>query len=89
MEKYWADLKWLAFQAQYCLGHNLFESRICRDFGLWAIGVTAVLALIVVYFAWSGLAKLLRAWLWRRAQARVADKKTMDRYRWTGDAPKK
>jgi hypothetical protein len=89
MDKYWAELKWLGFQAQYCLGHNLFESKICRDFRPWAIGVAAVIALIVLYVVWSRLSKRVRAWLWLRAQAKVADKETMDRYRWTGEEHKR
>jgi hypothetical protein len=90
VDKLWADLKWLAFQTKYCLGgDNLFESKICRDFRPWAIGATVLVSLIVIYFVWSWAAKKARAWLWRRAQAKVADKETMDRVRWTGYDPKK
>lgn len=85
MDKFLAEMKWLAFQAQYCLGGNFFESRICREFSPWALAVAAVLALLVFVTLWHLLAKPGRAWLWRRAQAKVADRATMDRVRWTGD----
>jgi hypothetical protein len=90
MENLWAELKWIVFQAKYCLGTgNLFESKICRDFRPWAIGVAAVLTVIALVVLWHWLAKRLRAWLWRRQQTRVADKETMDRIRWTGDDVKR
>jgi hypothetical protein len=90
MERYWTELKWLAFQVQYCLGGgNLFDSRLCRDFRPWAIAVIAALAAVVFVTAWHFLARKVSAWRLRRRLARVADKETMDRYRWTGDAPKK
>jgi hypothetical protein len=90
MENLWAELKWFVFQAKYCLaGSNLFESRICRDFRPWALGVAAILSVIVLVVLWHWLARKTRAWLWRRAQARVADQETMDRIRWTGYDPKR
>jgi hypothetical protein len=90
MEKYLADLKWLVFQTQYCVGGgNLFESKLCRDLLPWAIGVTVLLAAFFFVVVWPWIARPMRAWLWRRAQARVANRKTMDRYRWTGDDPRK
>jgi hypothetical protein len=89
MDTLWTDLKWLVFQTQYCVGPNLFGSRVCRDFWPWLAGAAALLALVVAYFAWSWAAKKVRAWLWRREQARVADKETMDSVRWSGYDPKK
>ena len=89
MEKLWVDVKWLVFQAQYCLGGNFFDSKICSDFRPWAIGAAALLALAIALAVWSRLAKMLRAFAWRLQQARVANKKTMDRYRWTGDDAKR
>jgi hypothetical protein len=89
MERLLTDLKWIVFQVQYCLGGaNLFDSRLCQDFRPWAIGATALLAAFVFVMLWHWLARQLRAWSWRRLQARVANKETMDRYRWTGDSPK-
>ena len=90
MEGFLTNLKWIAFQAQYCLGGgNLFESRLCQDFRPWAIGATALLAAFVFVIVWHWLAKKLRAWSWRRLQARVANQETMDRHRWSGDEHKR
>lgn len=90
MDKYWTQLKWLAFQAQYCLGGgNLFESGLCRDFLPWALAVIAALAAIVFVTVWHLLAKKVNAWRLRRRLARVADKETMDSVRWTGYDPRK
>ena len=46
-------------------------------------------AAVVFVVAWHLLAKKVNVWRLRRELARVADKKTMDRHRWTGDDPKK
>jgi len=90
MEKYWTELRWLAFQIQYCLGGgNLFDSRLCSDFRPWGIAVIAVIAAVVFVLVWTWVARKLRDWRWRVAQARVANKATMDRYRWTGDDAKR
>jgi len=89
MDKYLGNLKWIAFQVQYCLGGgNLFDSKLCSDFRPWALAGIAALGAIVFVMAWHWVAKKAEAWRWRRAQARVADKATMDRARWTGEYPK-
>ena len=59
--------------------------RVSLDW--WA--VIAALAAVVFVTVWHFLAKKVSAWRLRRRLARVADKETMDRYRWTGNAPKK
>ena len=63
--------------------------KLCRDFRPWAIAAAIVLAVIAFLVIWTWLAKRLRAFLWRRAQLKVADKETMDRYRWTGNDAKR
>lgn len=89
MESVWANLKWIAFQAQYCVGRNLLESRVCRDLWPWAAGAAALVGLFLVYLVWSWIARHVRAWAWRREQAKVADAETMDSVRWSGYDPKK
>jgi hypothetical protein len=90
MERYWTALRWVAFEVQYCLGGgNLFESRLCRDFLPWALALIAALAAIVFVTVWHLIAKKMNAWRLRRELARVADKETMDRVRWTGYDPRK
>jgi hypothetical protein len=86
MEKLWADLKWLVFQAKYCAGENL-STALCRGFRTWGGVVAAVLAAIVLMIVAAWLIKKLRAYLWRRSQLKVADAETMNRYKWTGDRP--
>jgi hypothetical protein len=88
VEKYWADLKWLVFQAKYCAGDNI-SAALCRDFLTWTVVAAAVLATIafMIIVAWS--IKKLRAYLWRRGQRKVADAKIMKQYKWTGDDNKR
>jgi uncharacterized membrane protein len=78
-------LKWLLFQGKYCLGRNLLESQLCREYLSWAVGLVG---LIVLYFVLKRIMKAVRAWLWVRSQGKVARKKTMDSVRWTGEYPR-
>ncbi len=80
------EIKFLAFEMRYCAGRNLLESAMCRHLLAWVGGVVG---LIVLYFIWRKLKKLIKAWLWYRTQTKVASKKTMDEVRWTGYEPPK
>ena len=78
------DLKWLAFQAKYCLGRN-WSAELCRDFRPWAIAVATVVGGLVLITIAAWIFKKLRAFFRMRRERKVADQETMNRYRWTGD----
>jgi hypothetical protein len=88
IEQVWADLKWLAFYAQYCAGNNI-DKPFCGDFRFWAVGAAAgIAALVVAIFAWRIARTLSQSygnWRYRKALAAVADAETMEKYKWTGD----
>jgi hypothetical protein len=77
------DWEWLSFVTRYCAGRNI-DTPLCEDFMGWAL---AAAALVVVVLAWWILARIAKAyerWKHRSMLAKVADAKTMNKYRWSG-----
>jgi hypothetical protein len=77
------DWEWLSFLTQYCAGRNVAKP-ICEDFMWWALGAAALAVAIVAWWIWGKVAKVLESWKHRRMLAKVADAKTMNKYRWSG-----
>jgi hypothetical protein len=83
--RFWKDLEWGFFYAQYCAGKNIGHP-LCGDFRLWAAGIAALVAAIIAVWTLRRLWFHFRAWRHERNLAKVADAKTMDQVRWSGFA---
>lgn len=81
----WKNLEWGFFYAQYCAGKNV-NHPLCGDFRLWAAGIAALVAAIIVVLTLRRLSFHFRAWRHEKTLAKVADAKTMDGVRWSGFA---
>ena len=81
----WKDLEWGFFYAQYCAGTNV-NHPLCGDFRLWAAGIAALVAAIIVVWTLRRLWLHFRIWRHERTLAKVADAKAMDEVRWSGFA---
>jgi hypothetical protein len=79
-----AQLKWIAFNAQYCASAN-FGNGLCVDFRRWTVAVTLLVSALILLLAARRLWRLVGRWHQRRAFAAIADTATMDQYRWNGD----
>jgi hypothetical protein len=77
------DWQWLTFLAKYCAGQNIGKA-FCEDIRWWALGIAALLILIVAAWIWGRIAKAYDKWSFRRAQARIADSDTMKKHVWSG-----
>ena len=77
------DWQWLTFLVQYCSGKNISKS-FCEDVKWWALGIAALLVLLVAMWIWGRVAKAYDAWNLRRLQARIADSDTMKKHVWSG-----
>ncbi|MGB5080778.1 MAG: hypothetical protein WBO23_08545 [Burkholderiales bacterium] len=80
------DLEWFFFYSKYCAGQNL-ESAFCRDFKWWALGASALVAALVLWWVGGRVFAICRDWARRRALAKVADAETMSRHAWSGYTP--
>ena len=77
------DWEWLSFVTRYCAGRNV-DKPLCEDFMWWALAAAALVAVIVAWWILSRIAKGHQSWKHRRMLAKVADAKTMNKYRWSG-----
>ncbi len=77
------DWEWLSFVTQYCAGRNVGKP-ICEDFKWWALGAAALVIVIVAWWILGKIARVHESWKHRRMLAKVADAKTMNKYRWSG-----
>ncbi len=77
------DWEWLSFVTQYCAGRNV-DKPICEGFMWWALVAAALVLAIVAWWILGKIAKAHESWKHRRTLAKVADAKTMNKYRWSG-----
>jgi len=77
------DWEWLSFVTQYCAGRNI-DKPICEDFMWWALVAAALVLAIVAWWILGKIAKAHESRKHRRMLAKVADAKTMNKYRWSG-----
>jgi len=77
------DWEWLSFVTQYCAGRNVGKA-ICEDFMWGALAAAALVVVIVACWILSRIAKAYESWKHRRMLAKIADDKTMNKYRWSG-----
>lgn len=77
------DWQWLTFLVRYCSGKNISRS-FCEDVKWWALGVSAFLVLIVVWWIFERIARVYESWKHRRLSARIADDETMKKHVWSG-----
>ena len=81
----WQEVQWYFFYARYCAGRNIMHP-LCEGFRWWAAAIAGLVAAIVVLLTLRRLVHVFRMWRHERATAKVADAKTMDKYRWSGFA---
>jgi ABC-type nickel/cobalt efflux system permease component RcnA len=77
------DWEWLSFLARYCAGKNIGKS-FCDDVRWWALGIAALVVVIVAWWIWGRLARAYESWRHRRLVAKVADSETMKEHVWAG-----
>jgi hypothetical protein len=77
------DWQWLSFLAQYCAGKNIGKA-FCDDVRWWALGIAALIVLLIAWWILSKAAKAYEAWNHRRLFAKVADAETMKEHVWKG-----
>lgn len=77
------DWEWLSFLAQYCAGRNIGNS-FCQDVKWWALGVAALLGLLLAWWIVGRVARVYENWNHRRLSAKVADAETMKEHVWSG-----
>jgi len=77
------DWQWLSFLAQYCAGKNIGKA-FCEDVKWWALGVAALVVLLVAWWIFGRIARAYENWSHRRQSARIADAETMKTHVWSG-----
>ena len=77
------DWEWLSFVTRYCAGRNI-DRPLCEDFMWWALAAAALVVVIVAWWILGRISKVFESWKHRRMLAKVADDKTMNKYRWSG-----
>jgi hypothetical protein len=77
------DWEWLSFLARYCAGKNIAKA-FCDDVKWWALGVGALVIVLVVWWIFGRLARAYGNWSHRRLSARIADDDTMKKHVWAG-----
>jgi hypothetical protein len=77
------DWEWLSFLTRYCAGKNIAKA-FCDDVRWWALGLAAVVVVLLLWWIWGKLARALENWRHRRLLARVADRETMKEHVWAG-----
>jgi hypothetical protein len=77
------DWEWLSFLAQYCAGRNIGKA-FCQGVKWWALGLAALLVVIIAWWISSRLASAYENWNHRRLLAKVADPETMKQHVWSG-----
>ena len=68
---------------QYCAGKNVGKP-FCEDFMWWGLGAAALAVVVVAWWILGRIAKVFESWKHGRMLAKVADDKTMNKYRWSG-----
>ena len=76
------DWEWLSFVTRYCAGRNI-DRPLCEDFMWWALAAAALVVVIVAWWILGRIAKVFESWKHGRMLAKVADDKTMNKYRWS------
>src|SRR5207244_13081734 len=66
------DWEWLSFVTRYCAGRNV-DKPLCEDFMWWALGVTALVVVVVAWWILGKIAKAHESWKHRRMLAKVAE----------------
>jgi hypothetical protein len=77
------DWEWLSFLARYCTGKNIGKA-FCDDVRWWALGLAAVVVVLLLWWIWGKLARMAENWRHRREFAKIADSKTMKERVWAG-----
>ena len=77
------DWQWLSFLAQYCAGRNIGKA-FCDDVRWWALGIAALIVVLIVWWILSKAARAYEAWNHRRLFAKIADAETMKEHVWKG-----
>ena len=80
------DWEWLSFLARYCAGKNIAKA-FCEDVKWWALGIAALVVLILAWWIWGRLARAYENWNLRRLRAKIADSETMKEHVWSGYSP--
>ena len=83
IEEITKDWQWLSFLAQYCAGRNIGKA-FCDDIRWWALGIAALIVVLVAWWILSKIARAYENWNHRRLFARVADAETMKKHVWSG-----
>ena len=77
------DWEWLSFLARYCAGRNIGKA-FCDDVKWWALGVAALIVVIVAAWVWGRIASAYQNRRHRKLMAEVADSETMKQHVWSG-----
>lgn len=77
------DWQWLSFLAQYCAGRNIGKA-FCDDVRWWALGIAALIVVLVAWWILSKMARAYESWNHRRLFAKIADAETMKKHVWSG-----
>src|SRR5262245_18539016 len=77
------DWEWLSFLAKYCAGRN-FNQAFCEDVKWWALGIAALVVVLIAWWIFGKIARMVENWRHRRAFAKIADSKTMKDHVWAG-----
>ncbi|HZF18842.1 MAG TPA: hypothetical protein VE008_03950 [Burkholderiales bacterium] len=77
------DWEWLSFLARYCAGKNIGKA-FCDDVKWWALGIAALVVVIVVSWIFGRIARAYGRWNHRRLSAKIADAETMKQTVWSG-----
>jgi hypothetical protein len=77
------DWQWLTFLTQYCAGRNIGKA-FCENIRWWALGIAALVVVLVAAWIGGRVAKAYDGWSFRRAQAKIADPEAMKKHVWSG-----
>jgi ABC-type nickel/cobalt efflux system permease component RcnA len=83
IEEITKDWQWLSFLAQYCAGRNIGKT-FCDDVRWWALGIAALIIVLVAWWILSKIARAYENWNHRRLFAKIADAQTMKKHVWSG-----
>jgi ABC-type nickel/cobalt efflux system permease component RcnA len=77
------DWEWLSFLARYCAGKNIGKA-FCDDVKWWALGIAALVVVLVACWIFGRIARAYENWNHRRLSARIANAETMKKHVWSG-----